>query len=73
MSLVEALGKTLDAEFKPFIPMIQPLLLKVFEGESNDKTANTPMEIFDAFLTFGTNIEEYLQLVIPLFVKTYER
>ena len=73
MSLVEALGKALDAEFKPFIPMILPPILKVFEGEMNDKIGMTQMKIFDAFLTFGANIEEYLQLVIPLIVKTYER
>ncbi|KAI0741336.1 atypical/PIKK/FRAP protein kinase [Daedaleopsis nitida] len=73
MSLVEALGKALDAEFKPFVPMILPPILKVFEGELNEKTSNTQMKIFDAFLTFGANIEEYLQLVIPLIVRTYER
>ncbi|EJF64386.1 atypical/PIKK/FRAP protein kinase [Dichomitus squalens LYAD-421 SS1] len=73
MSLVEALGKALDAEFKPFIPMILPPILKVFEGELNEKTSNTQMKIFDVFLTFGANIEEFLQLVIPLIVKTYER
>jgi serine/threonine-protein kinase mTOR len=72
VSLVEALGKALDAEFKPFLPTILPLLLKVFDGELNDKTASTQIKIFDAFLTFGTNIEEYLQLVIPIIVKTYE-
>ncbi|KAI0330947.1 FAT-domain-containing protein [Cubamyces sp. BRFM 1775] len=73
MTLVEALGKALDAEFKPFIPMILPPILKVFEGELNDGASSTQMKIFDAFLTFGANIEEYLQLVIPLIVKTYER
>ncbi|KAI0825630.1 armadillo-type protein, partial [Irpex lacteus] len=30
-SLVESLGKALDAEFKPFLPMILPHLLKVFD------------------------------------------
>lgn len=73
MSLVEALGKALDAEFKPFIPMILPPILKVFEGDLNDRASSTQIKIFDAFLTFGANIEEYLQLVIPLIVKTYER
>ncbi|KAI0832116.1 FAT-domain-containing protein [Trametes gibbosa] len=73
MSLVEALGKALDAEFKPFIPMILPPILKVFEGELNDRTSSTQIKIFDAFLTFGGNIEEYLQLIIPLIVKTSER
>lgn len=73
VSLVESLGKALDVEFKPFLPKILPLLLKVFDGELSEKTANTQIKIFDAFLTFGTNIEEYLQLVIPIIVKTYER
>ncbi|RDX49678.1 atypical/PIKK/FRAP protein kinase [Lentinus brumalis] len=73
MSLVEALGSALDAEFKPFIPMILRPVLKVFESELDEKTRDTQMKIFDVFLTFGANVEEYLQLVIPLIVKTYER
>lgn len=73
VSLIEALGKALDAEFKPFLPMILPLVLKVFDGALNDKRSNTQIKIFDAFLTFGSNIEEYLHLVIPIIVKTYER
>ncbi|KAI6164648.1 phosphatidylinositol 3-kinase [Pisolithus thermaeus] len=73
VSLVEALGKALDAEFKPFLPTILPHLLKVFEGELTDKRMNAQIKIFDAFLTFGSNIEEYLHLVIPVIVKTAER
>ncbi|KAK2463572.1 hypothetical protein APHAL10511_004323 [Amanita phalloides] len=73
VSLIEALGKALDAEFKPFLPNILPLLLKVFDGDLNDKRISTQTNIFDAFLTFGANIEEYLHLVIPVIVRTYER
>ncbi|KAL4065913.1 phosphatidylinositol 3-kinase [Scleroderma citrinum] len=73
VSLIEALGKALDAEFKPFLPTTLPHLLKVFEGELTDKRMNTQIKIFDAFLTFGSNIEEYLHLVIPVIVKTAER
>ncbi|KAF8637601.1 hypothetical protein AX17_002670 [Amanita inopinata Kibby_2008] len=73
VSLIEALGKALDAEFKPFLPTILPLLLKVFDGDLNDKRMSTQTKIFDAFLTFGANIEEYLHLVIPVIVRTYER
>lgn len=73
VALIEALGKALDSEFKPFLPTILPLVLKVFEGDLNDKRINTQIKIFDAFLTFGTNIEEYLHLVIPIIVKTYEK
>jgi serine/threonine-protein kinase mTOR len=73
VALIEALGKALDSEFKPFLPTILPLILKVFDGELTDKRMNTQIKIFDALLTFGTNIEEYLHLVIPIIVKSYER
>ena len=73
VSLIEALGKALDAEFKPFLPTILPPILKVFEGELSEKRINTQIKIFDSFLTFGANIEEYLHLVIPIIVKSYER
>ena len=48
---------------------------RVFDGKlsDRDKTANAQIKTFDAFLTFGANIEDSLQLVIPLIVKTYER
>ncbi|KIK95251.1 hypothetical protein PAXRUDRAFT_33077 [Paxillus rubicundulus Ve08.2h10] len=73
VSLIEALGKALDAEFKPFLPTILPLLLKVFEGELTEKRMATQIKIFDSFLTFGSNIEEYLHLIIPIIVKAAER
>ncbi|EIW79336.1 atypical PIKK FRAP protein kinase [Coniophora puteana RWD-64-598 SS2] len=73
VSLIEALGKALDAEFKPFLPTILPHLLKAFDGELTDKRMNTHIKIFDSFLTFGSNIEEYLHLVIPVIVKSAER
>lgn len=75
VSLVEALGLALDSEFRPFLPTVLPPLLKVFDGnhnEKNEKRNDTQIKIFDAFLTFGANIEEYLHLVIPVIVKTYE-
>jgi serine/threonine-protein kinase mTOR len=77
ISLIEALGTALDAEFRPFLPEVLPLILRVFDGENSpvgaDKITAVQMKIFDAFLTFGANIEEYLHLVIPIIVKTYER
>lgn len=73
VSLIEALSKALSAEFKPFLPTVIPLVLKVFDGELSDKRVSIQMKIFDAFQTFGANIEEYLHLVIPLIVKAYDR
>ncbi|KAF4581337.1 phosphatidylinositol kinase- protein kinase tor1 [Pleurotus pulmonarius] len=73
VSLVEALGNALDSEFKPFLATIIPMVLKVFDDDLSDKRMATQMKILDAFVTFGTNIEEYLQLVIPVIVRTFER
>lgn len=73
VSLIEALSKALNAEFKPFLPTVIPLVLKVFDGELNDKRVSTQIKFFDAFQTFGSNIEEYLHLVIPLIVRAYDR
>lgn len=73
VSLIEALGKALNAEFKPFLSGIIPLVLKVFDGDLADKKINTQMKVLDAFQTFGANTEEYLHLVIPVIVKSYER
>ncbi|KAJ7026840.1 FAT domain-containing protein [Mycena alexandri] len=74
VALIEAVGRALAAELKPFLPTILPLLLKVFavEGEISDKRMGTQMKILDAFQTFGANIEEYLHLVIPIIVRTAE-
>jgi FKBP12-rapamycin complex-associated protein len=77
VSLVDALGRALEAEFKPFLPEVLPLLLKLFDGETMDskseKKVQAQIKVFDAFYTFGTSIEEYLHLIIPIIVRTYER
>ncbi|KAJ6556571.1 phosphatidylinositol 3-kinase [Mycena vulgaris] len=74
VALIEAVGRALAAELKPFLPTILPLLLKVFafDGELTEKRMSTQMKIFDAFQTFGANIEEYLHLVIPIIVRSAE-
>lgn len=72
VNLIQAIGNALDAEFKPFLPAVLPLLLRVFEGELNEKRMNTQIRIFDAFQAFGANIEEYLHLVIPPIIRSAE-
>jgi serine/threonine-protein kinase mTOR len=74
--LIESLGKVLDDEFKHLLPTILPLLLKVFNGdvsEKNEKHVSVQIKIFDAFFTFGSSIEEYMHVVIPIVVRTYEK
>ncbi|KAJ7429881.1 phosphatidylinositol 3-kinase [Mycena galericulata] len=73
VSLIEALGNALAADFKPLLPTVIPLILKAFDNEYSPKRAQTQIKIFDALQTFGSIIEEYLYLVIPVIVKTYEQ
>ena len=72
-TLIEALGKATDAEFKPFLHNILPHLVRTFDVHLTDRVAQTQMKILDAFLTFGVGLEEYLQLIIPIIVRTYAR
>lgn len=73
VAVIEAVAKALDGEFRSTVPDILPLMLRVFDGDSQEKRRPTQMKILDAFLTFGPNLEEYLHLVIPIIVRSYER
>jgi FKBP12-rapamycin complex-associated protein len=73
VTLIESLGKALDAEFRPFLPTILPIILNVFDGDLTEKRQTTQMHILRALVSFGGNIEEYLHLVIPVIVKSCER
>lgn len=72
MTLIESLAKALDSEFRPFLPSIIPMILTVFDGELTDKRQTTQTHILRSFVSIGSNIEEYLHLVIPVIVKCCE-
>lgn len=73
VAVIEAVAKALDGEFRPTIPQVLSLMLRVFDGELQEKRYATQIKVLDAFLTFGANIEEYLHLIIPIIVRSYER
>ncbi|KAJ7066549.1 phosphatidylinositol 3-kinase [Mycena amicta] len=73
VSLIDALGNALAADFKPLLPTVIPLFMRAFDNESGPKRSQTQIKIFDALQTFGSILEEYLYLVIPVIVKTYQR
>ncbi|KAJ7247605.1 atypical/PIKK/FRAP protein kinase [Mycena haematopus] len=73
VSLIEALGNALTADFKPLLPAAIPLILRAFENDFSPRRAQTQMKIFDALQAFGSILEEYLYLIIPVIVRTYER
>ena len=46
---------------------------QIFEGDPTDKHQSTQGKVFHAIFAFGANIEEYLQLVIPVITESAER
>ncbi|EHA57873.1 hypothetical protein MCOR27_008212 [Pyricularia oryzae] len=72
ISLIEAISKSLEGEFKIFLAGLLPLMLGVLEKDNNNKRAPSE-KVLHAFLVFGTSAEEYMHLIIPVIVRTFEK
>ncbi|KAM4062714.1 FAT domain-containing protein [Hirsutella rhossiliensis] len=72
LSLVEAISRSLEGEFKIYLAGILPLMLGVLDKDSSAK--RVPSErVLHAFLVFGASAEEYMHLIIPVIVHTFEK
>ncbi|OAQ78856.1 phosphatidylinositol 3-kinase tor2 [Purpureocillium lilacinum] len=72
LSLVEAISRSLEGEFKIYLAGILPLMLGVLHKDSSAK--RIPSErVLHAFLVFGASAEEYMHLIIPVIVRTFEK
>ncbi|KAG5519205.1 hypothetical protein PMAC_002293 [Pneumocystis sp. 'macacae'] len=72
LSLVQSIVKALEGEFKTYLPTLLSLMLQVLETDTTPNRQST-QEILHAFVVFGSNIEEYIHLVLPVIVKMFER
>ncbi|RDA95477.1 hypothetical protein CP533_5392 [Ophiocordyceps camponoti-saundersi (nom. inval.)] len=72
ISLVEAISRSLEGEFKIYLAGILPLMLGVLDKDLSAK--RIPSErVLHAFLVFGASAEEYMHLIIPVIVRTFEK
>ncbi|KOS19963.1 Phosphatidylinositol 3-kinase tor2 [Escovopsis weberi] len=72
LSLVEAIARSLEGEFKIYLAGLLPLMLGVLDKDLSTK--RTPSEkVLHAFLVFGASAEEYMHLIIPVIVRTFEK
>lgn len=71
LSLINSIAQALDGEFKAYIPRLLPLLIGIIQ---NDKAANRDpsIKVLNSFIIFGSNIEEYVHLIIPSIVNMFE-
>lgn len=72
LSLVEAISRSLEGEFKIFLAGLLPLMLGALEKDTTAR--RIPSErVLHAFLVFGSSSEEYMHLIIPVIVRTFEK
>ncbi|KAI2636825.1 TOR kinase [Xylaria nigripes] len=72
LSLVEAISRSLEGEFKIYLAGLLPMMLGILEKDSTTK--RIPSEkVLHALLVFGSSAEEYMHLIIPFIVRTFEK
>ncbi|ORX99768.1 PtdIns-3-kinase tor2 [Basidiobolus meristosporus CBS 931.73] len=72
ISLVEAISVALEGEFKVHLPAFLPHMLQIIDSDMSDKRQPT-LKVLHALIKFGSSIEEYMHLIIPVIVKLFER
>lgn len=72
LSLIEAIAKSLEGEFKKYLAGLIPLMLDTLEKDNTPR--RQPSErILHTFLIFGANGEEYMHLIVPSIVRLFDR
>ncbi|KAK0553866.1 phosphatidylinositol kinase- protein kinase tor1 [Tilletia horrida] len=72
VTLVQALARALEGEFKAFLPQLLPNMLQSLETDAQRREP-TMRRILETFGVLGANLEEYLQLVLPAIIKLLEQ
>lgn len=71
INLIQSISKALEGEFKMYIPDVLPLLLNVFEEDKSEKR-DPSLHVLNSFVVFGSNIEEYVHIIVPNITKLFE-
>ncbi|KAF2115999.1 armadillo-type protein [Lophiotrema nucula] len=72
LSLIEAIARSLEGEFKVYLADVLPLMLSVLD--TDESRNRTPSErVLHAFLIFGSSAEEYMHLIIPVMIKMFDK
>ncbi|BFZ53909.1 phosphatidylinositol kinase-related protein kinase tor1 [Savitreella phatthalungensis] len=72
LTLIESVARALEGEFKAYLPSLLPLMLNIFDVDTTPGRAPTH-KVLHAFIVFGSNVEEYMHLVLPVIVRVFER
>lgn len=72
VGLVESLATAMAAEFKKYLPVVVPQLLTVFTEPPSAERNQTEVRVFHTLLSFGSAIEDYTHLILPVILNTIE-
>ncbi|EWC44191.1 phosphatidylinositol 3-kinase tor2 [Drechslerella stenobrocha 248] len=72
LQLVEAIARSLEGEFKVYLAQLLPLMLQVLETDNSTGRTLT-RKVLHAFSVFGANSEEYMHLILPVVVRSFEK
>jgi FKBP12-rapamycin complex-associated protein len=69
--LVERICMAMREEFKVYLPGLLPLMLSTLHSDKSTNRIHT-IKVLHAFQIFGTNLADYLHLIIPCIVRLAE-
>lgn len=69
--LIESISRALESEFKMYLPDVLPLLLNLIEDDKSTEREPS-IHVLRSFVIFGSNIEEYVYVIIPTVVRMFE-
>lgn len=71
IDLIESIARALEGEFKLYLPDVLTLMLNVLEDDKSEKR-ETSIQVLKTIVIFGSNIEEYVHIIVPTIVKMFE-
>ncbi|AMD21577.1 HFL279Cp [Eremothecium sinecaudum] len=71
ISVIESISKSLEGEFKPYLPATLTLFLDVLEKDNSNKKI-VSVRILKSLVVFGPNLDDYVHLVLPSIVRMCE-
>ncbi|TID24911.1 60S ribosomal protein [Venturia nashicola] len=72
LSLIEAIARALEGEFKVYLANVLPLMLGVLDQDTTSKRLPS-QRVLHAFLIFGSSAEEYMHLIIPVIIRMFDK